>query len=185
MISRRTFIAGAPVAAVFAGRLQAEGIDGKWKAEIQGRDGMTDFYFDFKADGEMLSGTVGNDAMGTVDIADGKIEGDKVSFVQMMTRGNFQIRLQYEGTIAGDEIELTRTMQRPGGGGAGAGQRPGGRGGRPGGGQGGQGGGQGGPRGARQPGQRGGGQRPGGAGGGRPQGGGRGGAVTFTAKRVQ
>ncbi len=148
MISRRTFMAGAPVAAVFAGRLRAEGIDGKWKAEIQGRDGMTDFYFEFKADGEMLSGTVGNDAMGTVDIADGKIEGDKVSFVQMMTRGNFQIRLQYEGTLAGDEIELTRTMQRPGGG-----QRP-----------------------ARW--------RRGG-GGGRPQGGGRGGAVTFTAKRVQ
>ena len=176
MISRRAFALAVPALATMVRDLRAAAVDGKWEAEIEGPQGSTVVVFDLKADGEMLTGTVGNETTGAAEIQDGKISGDQIEFAQVMQRGNFQMRFNYSGKISGDEMELTRTVQRPGGpaGGRGpGGGRPGGAqgGGRPGGGQGGArpGGGQGGGRGA------------GGQGGGR---GGMGRALTFTAKRV-
>lgn len=189
MISRRAFALTAPALVTMVRGLRAADVDGKWEAEIEGPQGSMVLTFDLKADGETLTGTVGNDMMGSVEIQDGKISGDQVEFVQAMQRGNFQVRFNFAGKVSGDEMELTRTMQRRGGPGGGQGQgggrgagggRPGVAqgGGRPGGAQGaGQGGGR--PGGAPGGGRGGGGQ--GGPGGGR---GGMGRAMTFTAKRV-
>lgn len=171
MITRRNFALGMPLAAVSVHRLRAAGIDGKWEAEIQGPMGPMTMLFDLKSDGGSLTGTVGNDMMGMIEIADGKIEGDSVSFAQVMTRGQREMRFKFEGKLMGDELELTRSMDRPAGGGPGGPGRPGGQGGGPGGGGRGRG-----------PGGSGGG--PGGAAGGGGRRGG-GGPVTFTAKRVQ
>ena len=188
MISRRAFALAVPAVATMVRGLRAAQVDGKWEAEIEGPQGPMVMILDLKADGEMLTGTVGNDMMGAAEIQDGKISGDEVEFVQVMQRGDFQMRFTYSGKVSGDEMELTRTVQRPGGPGGGQGQG-GGRGpggGRPGGAQGGArpGGGQGGGRGAGGQGGPGGGRGAGGQGG--PGGGrrGMGRAVTFTAKRV-
>ena len=174
MTTRRAFTLGLPFAAVAVRKLKAAGIDGKWQAEIEGPAGPMTMSFDLKADGGALTGTVGNEMMGMAEITDGKIDGDQVSFVQVMVRGDREMRIKFAGTLAGDELELTRSMDRPAGGpgggpGGGQGQRRGPGPGRPGGGQG--------------PGR---GQGPGGGpGGGGRRGGGMGRPVTFTAKRVQ
>ena len=185
MISRRAFAFAAPFAALSIRRLRASGVDGKWEGEVAGPGGPMVMVFDLKADGEALMGTVGNEMMGTSNIEDGKISGDAVSFVQVFSRGNRQIRFQYEGKLMGDEMELTRSMVRPAGmarGGAGGGQGGGAAGGRSqGGGQGGGARGQGGGARGQGGGARG---QGGGAAGGRGQGGGVGAPVTFTAKRV-
>ncbi len=172
MITRRAIALGLPFAAVSIRKLKAAGIDGKWQAEIESPRGAQTVVFELKAEGGTLTGTVGNDMMGTFDIKDGKVEGDRVSFVQVLSRGDSEIRFKYEGTLMGDELELTRSMDGPPGGRPGRGA-PGGPGGR--------GGGQ------RQRGGPGaGGQRPGGGPGrGGPPGGGMGRPVTFTANRVQ
>lgn len=115
MISRRA-LAVALVA--FAGsvvELRAAGIDGKWQAEVPGRDGPTAVTFDLKADGQALTGSVSFAVIGETEIADGKVDGDAVSFVQVIARGQRQIRFKYEGKVAGDSLELTRTLVRPGG----------------------------------------------------------------------
>ena len=188
MISRRAFALAVPALATTVRGLRAAAVDGKWEAEIEGPQGSTVFTFDLKADGDTLSGTVGNEMMGESEIQEGKISGDQVEFVQVMQRGNFQIRFNYAGRVSGDEMELTRTMQRPGG--PGGGQGPGGPGGGRGAGGPGGGRGAGGPGGGRPGGAPGGGRGAGGPGGGRGAGGpggGRGGmgrAMTFTAKRV-
>jgi hypothetical protein len=169
MISRRAFAMVMPMAAVSVRRLRAAGVDGKWKAEIQSPRGSVVMVFDLKSEGDSLTGSVGNDMMGEIEIQDGKVMGDEVSFVQTMMRGDFEIRIQYTGKVMGDEMELTRTGQRPGGGRGQGGGRPRGGAGGAGGGQG-RGGGQGGARG----------QGPGGAGRRR----GMGGATTFVAKRI-
>ena len=178
MISRRAFTLAVPGAALSIGKLKAASVDGKWEAEIESPRGATKVVFDLKSDGGTLTGSLGNDQMGMSEIQDGKVSGDSVSFVQVMTRGNMEIRVNYEGRVSGDEMELTRTMARPAGGpggrGQGGGQRPGG--GRGPGGQRPAGGGQ-------RP--AGGGQRPAGGQGGRPGGGGMGRAMTFVAKRIQ
>ena len=182
MISRRAFALAVPALATTMRGLRAAEVDGKWEAQIEGPQGSTVFTFDLKADGETLTGTVGNEMMGHSEIQEGKLSGDQVEFVQVVQRGNFQIRFNYAGKVSADEMELTRTMQRPGGGqGPGGGRGAGG----PGGGRG-----AGGPGGGRPGGAPGGGRGAGGPGGGRgaggPGGGGRGmgRAMTFTAKRV-
>lgn len=142
----------------------AADVNGKWTAEFETPRGPSEMEFDFKVDGDKVTGTVSNQR-GESEIQDGKIEGETISFKQVMSFGR-EITILYTGKISGDEIEFTRKFE--GGG-------PGG----PGGGRGGPGGG--GPR-------AGGGGREGGppAGGGRGgRGGGMGREVTFTAKRTK
>ena len=81
-------------------------MDGKWEATIESPTGPMTMTFDLKADGEMLSGAVANEMMGKSEIADGKIEGDKVSFVQVMQRGEREIRFKYEGTVSATQWSL-------------------------------------------------------------------------------
>lgn len=74
-----------------------------------------------------MTGTVGNDATGATEILEGTVSGDEISFVQMITRGDFRIRIQYSGKVKGDELELTRAFRRgPGGGQPGGRRGPGG-----------------------------------------------------------
>ena len=171
MISRRAFAMIVPMTAASTLRLRAAGADGKWEAEIDSPRGPMVLTFDLKSDGGSLTGTIGNDLMGEVEIHEGKVSGDEVSFVQKQARGDFEIRMMYTGKVTGDEMEVTRSVERP----------PGGRGGgRPGGGPPPQGG----ARGGRGPGGGRGGARGQGPGGAR-RGGGLGRSVTFVAKRVQ
>jgi len=103
--------------------LRAADVDGKWEASIESPMGAMIMTFDLKSDGEKLTGSVGNEMMGESEIQDGKISGDEVSFVQVMKRGDREMKFKYEGKLAGDELELTRSMDGggPGRGGRGAG----------------------------------------------------------------
>lgn len=146
MISRRAFAVAVPVFAVAVGSLRAAGIDGQWQAEVPGRDGPVPVTFNLKAEGQTLTGSISADVIGDTEIQAGKVDGEAVSFVQVLARGQRQIRFKYEGKLAGDSLELTRTLMRPGGmAPARPGSRPGQGGGRPQGGppRGGQGGGRG------------------------------------------
>jgi hypothetical protein len=109
----RTF--SLTTALVLAGTLalQAANITGKWTAQVPGRDGQTrEATFDFKVDGEKLTGTTSTPG-GDVPISDGTVKGDDVAFnVSMSFNGN-DVKLIYKGKVAGDEIKFTR--QREGG----------------------------------------------------------------------
>ncbi len=105
----------------------AADITGKWVAQMPGRDGATmEQVFMFKQSGEALTGTVSSQR-GDQEISEGKVAGDTVSFVTVMSFGGNEMKMAYKGTVAGNEIKFTRSMQGgPGGGGPGGG---GGRGG--------------------------------------------------------
>lgn len=147
---------------VATGAVLAGDPSGKWEATIQSPRGEMKMNFNLKADGETLTGTVGNEMMGDSEIQDGKISGDDISFKQVMERGERKMTIEWTGKIKGDELELTRSFA----GGMGGGRGPGG-------------GGPGGP-GARGPRGEGG---PGGPGEGQGRRGGMGGPIT--AKRVK
>jgi hypothetical protein len=104
----RTF--SLTTALVLAGTLalQAANITGKWTAQVPGRDGQTrEATFDFKVDGEKLTGTTSTPG-GDVPISDGTVKGDDVAFnVSMSFNGN-DVKLIYKGKVAGDEIKFTR-----------------------------------------------------------------------------
>jgi hypothetical protein len=87
----------------------AANIDGKWKATFDTQMGEQHYTYTLKADGEKLTGTAQNDR-GTVEIADGTIKGDEVSFVENLEFNGNKIAITYTGKISGDEIKLTRKV---------------------------------------------------------------------------
>ena len=61
---------------------------------------------------------------GEVAIEEGKIEGDKISFSLKRSFGQSEMKVVWNGTVAGDEIKFTRSIEGgfggmggPGGGG--------------------------------------------------------------------
>ncbi len=97
----------------------AADISGKWSAQVPGRQGQTmDTTFTFKQSGEKLTGTVSMQ-FGDQDISEGKVSGNDVSFVTVMDFGGNTMKFVYKGTVAGNEIKFTRSMEGapPGGGG--------------------------------------------------------------------
>ncbi|NDJ12816.1 MAG: hypothetical protein EBY17_16725 [Acidobacteriia bacterium] len=85
----------------------AADVTGKWTAEIPGGRGPQATTFTFKADGAKLEGTVANQR-GETPITDGKVDGDKISFVQVMNVQGNEMKMTYTGVVKGDSIEITR-----------------------------------------------------------------------------
>ena len=89
----------------------AGGINGKWVAQLPGRDGQTrETTFNFKADGTKLTGTVSG-RQGDTPISDGEINGDEISFT---VTGNFrgdEVKLIYKGKVSGKEIKFSRSRE--------------------------------------------------------------------------
>lgn len=89
----------------------AADISGEWVAEVPGRQGQTmTTTFHFKVDGEKLTGTIST-PRGESPISDGKIQGDEISFAQIMEFGGNQMKFLYKGKVVGDEIKFTRQRE--------------------------------------------------------------------------
>ena len=105
------------IALVLAFSLLAADVTGKWVAEQPGRNGgpPRQTTFDLKADGAKLTGTMlGGGGRGgaptPIEITDGKVDGDKVSFTVKRETPNGAMETKYSGTISGDELTLKFTM---------------------------------------------------------------------------
>jgi hypothetical protein len=66
--------------AVFALALSAADISGNWKATADFGNGPMERTFTFKVDGNKLTGETNSSMMGKSEIADGKVDGDNVTF---------------------------------------------------------------------------------------------------------
>ena len=87
----------------------AADVTGKWTAQVPGRDGQTrEQIFNFKVDGEKLTGTIPGRQGQEVAIADGKISGDTLSFTVTREMGGNSVKMTYTGTVAGDVIKFKR-----------------------------------------------------------------------------
>ena len=104
----------------FATALAAD-VTGKWTGQMGGPngDGMS-ITFDFKQDGTKLTGTAEGPGGQPLQIKDGKVEGEKTSFIVSFDGGGGDMKILHEGTIKGDEIKLNIKMDGgPGGDGPG------------------------------------------------------------------
>jgi hypothetical protein len=88
----------------------AAAIDGKWVAQVPGRQGTQETTFNFKAEGEKLTGSVVS-PRGETPISDGTIKGNDVAFSTKLSTPNGEFKLNFKGTLAGDELKLTRTRE--------------------------------------------------------------------------
>jgi hypothetical protein len=89
----------------------AADVTGKWTAEVQGRGGNTmTVTMNLKADGNTLTGTVSG-RNGDTDISDGKVDGNNLSFTVVREFNGNQFKQNYKGTLDGDTIHFTVTME--------------------------------------------------------------------------
>lgn len=93
----------------------AADVSGKWTGDVPGRGGNTQTNtFTFKVSGAKLEGSVTNQR-GDSPIAEGKVDGDNISFVQNLDFGGNSIKIAYKGVVKGDTIEMTREVEGRGG----------------------------------------------------------------------
>lgn len=86
----------------------AADVTGKWTAQVPGREGQTrETTFEFKASGAALTGTMSGRGE-PAPIADGKVDGDKISFTVTREFGGNTMKWTFTGTISGDEIKMKR-----------------------------------------------------------------------------
>ena len=87
----------------------AADLNGKWNAIVETPRGTQNLTFDFKVDGATLTGKV-TTQRGESDITDGKIDGDNVSFTQVVNFNGNEMKINYSGKVDGDSIKFTRTV---------------------------------------------------------------------------
>ena len=103
-----------------ASTVAAADISGKWFAQVPGPHHLLlEPTFTFKVDGAKLTGTMTyplGDQVYRLDISEGKVGGDDVSFVVASKVGNAETKWTFQGKVAGDKIEFTVELQGgPGG----------------------------------------------------------------------
>jgi hypothetical protein len=89
--------------------VMAADFNGKWTATTTSPRGTQTITFDFHVDGATLTGKI-TTPRGDTDISEGKIDGDNISFAQVMNFNGNEMKINYKGKIEGDTLKLTRQM---------------------------------------------------------------------------
>jgi hypothetical protein len=92
---------------LFAGSCLAADVDGKWSGTMNTPNGDIPVGFTFKADGATLNGSTTGPDGAEIKIADGKVNGDKISFSVTFDFGGMPLTMNYSGVLANDQIKFT------------------------------------------------------------------------------
>jgi hypothetical protein len=91
----------------------AADISGKWESVITTPIGDMNYTFDFKVEGEKLTGkaimSMGSDSNESA-LTEGSVKGDEISFVETLIVQGQELRCEYKGKISGDEIRGSRSV---------------------------------------------------------------------------
>jgi hypothetical protein len=90
----------------------AADIDGKWSGQVEGRRGPQTQTLMLKVSGNMLTGSLQGGRGGPIEITNGSIDGDHVSFTVVREFGGNKITQEFKGAISGGEMKLTESGGR-------------------------------------------------------------------------
>lgn len=82
---------------------------GKWTTTINTQIGDLAYTYEFKAEGGKLTGKA-KSQFGDIEITEGKVNGDDITFVENISFNGNAIRIEYKGKVSGDEIKFTRKV---------------------------------------------------------------------------
>ena len=85
----------------------AADVDGKWSGNISTPNGDVTVGFEFKSDGTMLTGSQTGPDGAPVAIKNGKIDGNKITFLVSLDFGGMPFDLNYTGQVSPTEIKMT------------------------------------------------------------------------------
>jgi hypothetical protein len=112
MKSTRTLLIVSVVLLCLIPALAAD-ISGKWTTVISTGIGEMNYTFDFKVEGEKLTGkavmSMGNQSSESV-LTEGSVKGNDISFVETLKVQGQELSCEYKGKISGDEIRGSRQV---------------------------------------------------------------------------
>jgi hypothetical protein len=117
MTKKLLFVVAILCALTFA--VMAADVSGKWTYETQGRGGNTmTTTLTLKADGASLTGSMDSGRGNPVDISDGKVDGNTITFSVTRTMGQSgqSYTTKYTGTLDGDSLKIEWEQPARGGG---------------------------------------------------------------------
>jgi hypothetical protein len=82
---------------------------GKWAATFNTQVGEQKYTWDLKADGSKLTGEY-TSTNGEGVISDGKVDGDKLSWVENLKFQDMDLRIEYKAVIAGGDLKVSRDV---------------------------------------------------------------------------
>jgi hypothetical protein len=91
----------------------AADLAGKWTTEFDTQVGPQKYTFQLAVDGEKVTGKAFFERMGgkgEAELQEGRLVGDQVSFVETFEAMGSPVRIEYKGTVKGDEIAFTRKV---------------------------------------------------------------------------
>jgi len=95
--------------ALAASAAWAQDLTGRWTATaVSNNVAVT---LDIKVSGNVVTGAILNPQSGPAEILDGKLEGNSISFHVVRTANNATNRILWRGTIEGEEIHFTRSVE--------------------------------------------------------------------------
>jgi hypothetical protein len=110
MMIRRASLLTALLVLVSLVAIRAADITGKWTASFDTQIGKQDYTYDFVVKDSKLTGKMKSN-LGESDVLDGKVDGDKVTFGELLKFEGMEIRITYTGTVvSADEIKFTRNV---------------------------------------------------------------------------
>ena len=111
MTNVRLHMAAAVLVLTVAARLIAADISGTWKSTFDSDIGRQEYTYTFIVDGSKLTGTIRGDQVGESPVQNGRVDGDRISFVESGKFQGFPFKIYYSGTVkSNNEIAFTRTV---------------------------------------------------------------------------
>jgi len=110
-----TFPAAGQARPAADAKSKAADVTGTWKSEFDSQIGHQKYTFTLKQEGTKLTGKANSEAQDNkreAELTDGKVDGDAVSFVEMLKIQDQDIRITYTGKLSADrnEIKFTREV---------------------------------------------------------------------------
>jgi hypothetical protein len=109
-MTKTTGILTLAIFCIVGGLARAADVSGTWTASFDTQVGKQTYTYMLKVEGAALSGTAKSNLIGDSTLTDGKVDGNKISFVEKGTYQGMPLQFNYTGEIAGDEIHFKREL---------------------------------------------------------------------------
>ena len=83
---------------------------GTWTASFDTQVGNQTYTYTFKIDGATLTGTAKGNLITDSTLSDGKVDGNKITFVEKGNYMGMPLTFNYFGELVGDEIRFKREL---------------------------------------------------------------------------
>jgi hypothetical protein len=111
MTTRRIALTSMVLMLVLAALVRAADPSGRWTSTFTTEVGEQQYTFEFSVKGTTLTGTAKSNLLGESKLEEGKVDGDKISFVENANFQGMPLKITYSGTMtSADEIAFTRNV---------------------------------------------------------------------------